>query len=199
MTASNFRNVNIPARDFPEGGDVPITVRSGHSAFTAPRSVSPLLELYHPFLFYEYRLQSFTSRWPHRTCNLSPEKMAKAGFFYNPGKDNDLDNVTCPFCLKELTAWEANDDPLIEHSKRKGCYFISLGKCERDFTVGDFILLLAQRQASLMEKAYINFIESMEMSSERASEYMRKQSNTFNKTDRGKNNATKQRKRIQRK
>uniref|UniRef100_A0A915BE41 Uncharacterized protein n=1 Tax=Parascaris univalens TaxID=6257 RepID=A0A915BE41_PARUN len=188
MTASNFRKLTIPTTDSPGGGDAPNTVR-----------LSPLLELYHPFLFYEYRLQSFTSRWPHRTCNLSPEKMAKAGFFYNPGNDNDLDNVTCPFCLKELTGWEANDDPFIEHSKRKGCYFMTLEKCERDFTVGDFILLLAQRQASLMERAYIRFIESMEKSSERVSEYMRKQSNTFNKADRGKNTARQQRKRVQRK
>lgn len=37
--------------------------------------------------------------------------MAQAGFFFDPDDDN-VDGVSCPFCLKSLTGWEDNDDPL---------------------------------------------------------------------------------------
>ncbi|VDM50655.1 unnamed protein product [Toxocara canis] len=160
MTTSNFQNVRTPLNGFPERGDMPNAVRStsltDHAGLIPSQPLSQILESYTPYMFHTYRVQSFSAKWPHTNSNLSPEKMAQAGFFYNPSEeDGEVDNVTCPFCLKELTGWEPNDDPTIEHSKRKeGCWFMRLGKCERDFTVADFILLLAQRHASLMVHAY---------------------------------------------
>lgn len=38
--------------------------------------------------------------------------MAKAGFFFLPD-EADSDSVRCPFCLKNLTGWEENDDPML--------------------------------------------------------------------------------------
>ncbi|VDN35858.1 unnamed protein product, partial [Gongylonema pulchrum] len=86
------------------------------------------------FFYYDARLASFTDEWPHRSANLLPEKMAAAGFYYDP--DNTVrDNVTCPFCLKSLMGWEFDDDPVVEHSKRKDlCYFARLQKEEEEWT-----------------------------------------------------------------
>ncbi|TVY39757.1 Protein bir1 [Lachnellula subtilissima] len=53
-------------------------------------------------------------KWPHKF--LSPEELAKAGFFYYP-LQNSLDNVACFLCHKSLDGWEKHDDPLVEHFK----------------------------------------------------------------------------------
>ncbi|VDM96877.1 unnamed protein product [Thelazia callipaeda] len=128
------------------------------------------------YFFYENRLKTFTKKgkfqWPHRNlANLSPVKvellisffekttdskcdtlfqMAQAGFFFDPDKDN-IDSVTCPFCLKGLARWEEGDDPFVEHNKRKEvCYFMRLNKDEKDWTVEDFLHLVAQRRAAVI-------------------------------------------------
>ncbi|VDO58788.1 unnamed protein product [Onchocerca flexuosa] len=70
-------------------------------------------DFYTKYVFCTNRLKSFTENvWPHQeSVNLSPEKMAEAGFFFDPDDDN-TDNVSCPFCLKSLTGWEESDNPL---------------------------------------------------------------------------------------
>ncbi|VDK50769.1 unnamed protein product [Anisakis simplex] len=122
----------------------------------ASPSLSELFEEDSKYLFRDARLKSYTKNWPHKEPNLSPEKvpfviqMADAGFFFNPGNsDDDDDNVQCPFCFKQLTGWEPDDDPLLEHQKRQDrCYFVRMGKKEEDWTVQDFMLLLAQRRCA---------------------------------------------------
>ncbi|VDN59082.1 unnamed protein product [Dracunculus medinensis] len=107
-----------------------------------------------PYFLYEERLKSFDDRWPHKSQNLSPERMAKAGFFFLPD-EADSDSVRCPFCLKNLTGWEENDDPMIEHEKRKeNCYFMQLNKLEEDYTVEDFLVLAAHSRSA----AWVNFL-----------------------------------------
>ncbi|VDN89544.1 unnamed protein product [Brugia pahangi] len=125
-------------------------------------------DAYTEHIFCNNRLRSFTKNaWPHQqSVNLSPEKMAKAGFFFDPDNDN-IDGVSCPFCLKSLTGWEDNDDPLVEHAKRKDiCYFARLNKDEKEWTVEDFLRLLAQRRASMMSlialKAINGAMDAME-------------------------------------
>lgn len=44
--------------------------------------------------------------------------MANAGFFYAP-TDTSADNVQCPYCGLALEGWEASDDPVHEHQRRK--------------------------------------------------------------------------------
>ncbi|TVY78495.1 Protein bir1, partial [Lachnellula suecica] len=51
-------------------------------------------------------------KWPHKF--LSPEELAKAGFFYYPLQTSP-DNVACFLCHKSLDGWEKHDDPLVEH------------------------------------------------------------------------------------
>ncbi|KAL3989399.1 Inhibitor of Apoptosis domain family protein [Acanthocheilonema viteae] len=109
-------------------------------------------DTYTEHIFCNNRLKSFTKNaWPHQhSANLSAEKMAQAGFFFDPDDENP-DSVSCPFCLKSLTGWEDGDDPLVEHAKRKDiCYFTRIRKDEKEWTVEDFLRLLAQRRASLM-------------------------------------------------
>ncbi|CAH0015307.1 unnamed protein product [Clonostachys rhizophaga] len=57
--------------------------------------------------------------WPHKT--ISPESLARAGFFFLPFSDNP-DNVVCFLCEKSMDGWEEGDDPLREHLKHSpGC------------------------------------------------------------------------------
>ncbi|VDK86478.1 unnamed protein product [Onchocerca ochengi] len=121
----------------------------------------PNCDFYTKHFFCENRLKSFTENvWPHHeSVSLSPEKMALAGFFFDPDDDN-TDNVSCPFCLKSLTGWEESDDPLVEHAKRKDvCYFARLDKSESEWTVEDFLRLLAQRRASIMSLIALKTID----------------------------------------
>lgn len=53
-------------------------------------------------------------KWPHKS--LSPETLAKAGFFFHPSQANP-DNVACFLCHRSLDGWEEDDDPLAEHLK----------------------------------------------------------------------------------
>ncbi|VDK83397.1 unnamed protein product [Litomosoides sigmodontis] len=118
-------------------------------------------DAYTDHIFCNNRLKSFTENaWPHQqSVNLSAEKMAQAGFFFDPDDEN-VDGVSCPFCLKSLTGWEDTDDPLAEHAKRKDiCYFARLGKDEKEWTVEDFLRLLAQRRASIMSLIALKAID----------------------------------------
>ncbi|KAJ2421009.1 hypothetical protein GGF47_004116 [Coemansia sp. RSA 2524] len=76
------------------------------------------------------RLDTFGSgEWPHTGragWNVTPEKLAAAGFYYTPEFPAD-DTATCAFCGYALGDWEADDEPIAEHSKRSAdCLFFRL-------------------------------------------------------------------------
>ncbi|KAJ2233906.1 hypothetical protein H4R99_007251 [Coemansia sp. RSA 1722] len=78
------------------------------------------------------RLETFTTNeWPHTgrvDWNVTPEKLAKAGFYYTPEWWGD-DTATCQFCGYALAEWEADDDPNAEHERRvPDCLFFTLIK-----------------------------------------------------------------------
>lgn len=65
---------------------------------------------------------SVSIKWPHPPHPqfiATPETLAEAGFYYNPSFD-DRDNVTCFMCEKQLSDWEAHDDPFDIHWKKCG-------------------------------------------------------------------------------
>ncbi|KZT34786.1 inhibitor of apoptosis repeat-containing protein [Sistotremastrum suecicum HHB10207 ss-3] len=54
--------------------------------------------------------------WPHPpSFRANPATLAEAGFYYAPSS-SDLDNVVCFMCAKELSDWEAEDDPFQIHA-----------------------------------------------------------------------------------
>ncbi|UYE99048.1 MAG: iap-3 [Betabaculovirus sp.] len=58
------------------------------------------------------RVQSFRdSGWPHDF--LSPETMAKCGFYYLKRGDE----VRCAYCKVEIMSWVMSDDPLTDHKR----------------------------------------------------------------------------------
>ncbi|KAI9482132.1 hypothetical protein LPJ79_000107 [Coemansia sp. RSA 1821] len=78
----------------------------------------------------EMRLKTFDNgEWPHTgrsNWNVTPEKLAEAGFYYTPEFPND-DTATCAFCGYALGDWEPDDEPIAEHSKRSPeCLFFRL-------------------------------------------------------------------------
>ncbi|CAF1058543.1 unnamed protein product [Adineta ricciae] len=70
------------------------------------------------------RYRTFTL-WPHSAYQwLTPENMAKAGFYYSPLKDND-DRALCFACTVTLVCWESSDSPWTEHGRHSpNCPFI---------------------------------------------------------------------------
>jgi hypothetical protein len=74
------------------------------------------------------RVKKISLKWPHSTSSDSfkatPAALAEAGFYYDPSVD-DVDNVTCFMCDKELSGWEKDDDPFqihYEKCKSKCCW-----------------------------------------------------------------------------
>ena len=58
------------------------------------------------------------SEYPH----LTPERLAKAGFFHQPGEEKDeWDSCQCFICGLNLGGWDREDDPFEEHARRKNC------------------------------------------------------------------------------
>lgn len=54
-------------------------------------------------------------KWPHpQDFNANPDTLAEAGFFFSPSWD-DRDSVACFMCGKELSDWDASDDPFETH------------------------------------------------------------------------------------
>ncbi|KAL1407248.1 hypothetical protein Q8F55_006666 [Vanrija albida] len=52
---------------------------------------------------------------------LTPELLARAGFYHAPGKAVDThDTCKCFMCDLELGGWDEDDDPFVEHLKREG-------------------------------------------------------------------------------
>ncbi|KAJ2680298.1 hypothetical protein GGI25_000891 [Coemansia spiralis] len=78
------------------------------------------------------RLATFsTSEWPHAgraDWNVTPEKLAKAGFYYTPEWPGD-DTATCAFCGYALAEWEPDDEPEAEHARRApDCLYFRIDK-----------------------------------------------------------------------
>ena len=73
----------------------------------------------------ETRILTFSDNWPHRVDNLSPERMAKAGFLYR-GSD---DRAFCFYCGVSIYQWADTDIPEIEHAK----YWSACAYLERTF------------------------------------------------------------------
>lgn len=68
-------------------------------------------------------------RWPHPNSFLAnPETLAEAGFYFKPSANNP-DGVTCFMCGKELSDWEAEDDPFAEHVKRGRSCCWAIARC----------------------------------------------------------------------
>ncbi len=55
--------------------------------------------------------------WPH--IRPYPEDLALAGFYFVPSVD-EIDNVKCFTCGKELGGWDSQDDPMSEHLNHAG-------------------------------------------------------------------------------
>ncbi|KAH7921561.1 inhibitor of apoptosis repeat-containing protein [Leucogyrophana mollusca] len=54
-------------------------------------------------------------KWPHPpTFKANASTLAEAGFYFNPSWD-DRDTVACFLCDKELSDWDADDDPFEIH------------------------------------------------------------------------------------
>ncbi|VDD94655.1 unnamed protein product [Enterobius vermicularis] len=109
-----------------------------------------LFDSFMPYMFVNGRLKTFNKKWPYESENLTPQKMAEAGFIYSP---DPLDNgcVKCAFCLKELNSWEDEDDPIKEHRRYKDrCYFARLNKPEDQYTLRDVLLLAVNTRAALL-------------------------------------------------
>lgn len=54
-------------------------------------------------------------KWPHPSSyRATPQTLADAGFYYDPSLE-DRDNVICFMCEKELSDWDADDDPFEIH------------------------------------------------------------------------------------
>ncbi|KAL1883998.1 Baculoviral IAP repeat-containing protein 5 [Diaporthe australafricana] len=69
---------------------------------------------------YHNRIASFLDwqlDWELNDDKPSPEKMARAGFFFYVKANYKEDTVMCPDCGVTAFDWEPNDDPLGEHMK----------------------------------------------------------------------------------
>ncbi|KAI6155645.1 hypothetical protein BKA82DRAFT_991352 [Pisolithus tinctorius] len=64
--------------------------------------------------------QSATVKWPHPpSYKANANTLAEAGFFFCPSWD-DRDCVACFLCGKELSDWDAQDDPFAVHYEKCG-------------------------------------------------------------------------------
>ena len=90
----------------------------------------------------ETRLMTYVN-FPN--SSVSPEDLARAGFFYLGMDDSSEfpDRVACPFCENVLRHWERGDNPAIEHRRHFPiCPFV-LGH-----DVGNVPIPPAQRQTA---------------------------------------------------
>lgn len=100
------------------------------------------VENLHKLIFEECRLETFKSNWKElkgfKYC--TPKNFAAAGF-YNYSTTTFCDTVKCFACEKELSDWEKNDDPWVEHSKRGAkCPYV-IFKTKSNTTLEDFLKL----------------------------------------------------------
>lgn len=142
-----------------------------------------LFDSFMPYLFVDGRVKSFTKKWPYKSPNLTPQKMAEAGFIHSPDPF-DVGCVKCPFCLKELDSWEEDDNPVQEHRRYKDrCYFVRSFKPEDEYTVRDVLLLVTNTRAALLEKEVYDTLDRVEQSYHRMVEKMERQVHSLLKND----------------
>lgn len=69
-------------------------------------------------------------RWPHPpSFKANADTLAEAGFFFSPSWD-DRDSVACFLCGKELSDWDASDDPFeIHYTKCQSSCAWALVRC----------------------------------------------------------------------
>ncbi|KAL4062150.1 hypothetical protein J3A83DRAFT_2402763 [Scleroderma citrinum] len=62
--------------------------------------------------------QAASVKWPHpASYKANANTLAEAGFFFSPSWD-DRDCVACFLCGKELSDWDAEDDPFAIHYEK---------------------------------------------------------------------------------
>ena len=69
-------------------------------------------------------------KWPHSPdFKANANTLAEAGFFFSPSWD-DRDSVACFLCGKELSDWDADDDPFeIHYTKCKSSCAWAVVRC----------------------------------------------------------------------
>lgn len=73
----------------------------------------------------ENRLRSFAYCWPHLGTPLTPQVMAASGFYFAPRPDQ-FDRTVCFQCKTAMMAWDADEDPLVEHRRIfSACQFLT--------------------------------------------------------------------------
>ncbi|KAI0360603.1 hypothetical protein OH77DRAFT_1470713 [Trametes cingulata] len=100
-----------------------------------------------------------SSKWPHPpTWKATPNSLAEAGFYYNPGP-NEADNVTCFMCKKNLCGWEPEDDPFeIHYEKCSDVCAWAVVRCQKPRADGsyDFSDPTRHPTSKSMEKARLD-------------------------------------------
>ncbi len=79
--------------------------------------------------------------------------MADAGFYF-VSTPEDPDLVRCYYCRKEMSGWEPNDVPRVEH-KRSNCSYINIGKAPSMLTIEEMYLLESERRAVLWVRTFV--------------------------------------------
>lgn len=102
-----------------------------------------------------------TLKWPHPSTFLAtPETLAEAGFYFTPTVGSP-DAVQCFTCGKELSDWEADDDPFAEHVRRGSSCCWAIARCglRDDMNEdGNFVFPNSARipSSKMMEKARLD-------------------------------------------
>ncbi|KAI0777751.1 hypothetical protein BD413DRAFT_467956 [Trametes elegans] len=103
--------------------------------------------------------QASASKWPHPpTWKATPDSLAEAGFYYSPGP-NELDNVKCFMCKKNLCNWEPEDDPFeIHYQKCSNVCAWAVVRCQKPHDDGSYEIDGSTRQptSKAMEKARLD-------------------------------------------
>lgn len=81
--------------------------------------------------------------WPHpNTFAANPQTLAEAGFYFCPDKD-DIDNVRCFMCEKELGGWDKDDNPFEIHINKSPKCPWAVARCSLEFDVdqnGEYVM-----------------------------------------------------------
>jgi hypothetical protein len=102
------------------------STRLDFSPFTRPTASFPMesrqarLRTFLDGVRIKFNKSKVLMKWPHPATHIAtPETLSDAGFYFNPSLD-DKDNVICFTCDKELSDWDAEDDPYQIHFDKCG-------------------------------------------------------------------------------
>ncbi|KAL6595860.1 inhibitor of apoptosis repeat-containing protein [Neocallimastix sp. 'constans'] len=77
------------------------------------------------------RIETYSNWWPHTYPNITPERMAEAGFYYSPDIELE-DKVECAYCKAKFGNWTHNDNPRSKHFRfNEKCPFFCVAKLKR--------------------------------------------------------------------